>query len=78
MRSIREPPPEIRFRQFSDSALEFELLSWIDLPEEKGRIIHRLNWDIHEAFKKGGIEIPFPQRDVRIRADKYGVSEMNS
>ena len=65
---VRKPSPEIRFRQFSDSALEFELLCWIDLPEEKGRIIHRLNWDIHEAFKKEGIEIPFPQRDVRIRA----------
>jgi len=67
---VRKPTPEIRFRQFSDSALEFELLCWINLPEEKGRIIHRLNWDIHEAFQKGGIEIPFPQRDVRIRADK--------
>jgi MscS family membrane protein len=48
--ALREPSPEIRFWQFSDSALEFELLCWIDLPEEKGRIIHRLNWDIHEAF----------------------------
>jgi MscS family membrane protein len=65
---VRKPSPEIRFRQFSDSALEFELLCWIDLPEEKGRIIHRLNWDIHEAFKKEGIEIPFPQRDVHIRS----------
>src|SRR5208337_2186582 len=52
---VRKPSPEIRFRQFSDSALEFELLCWIDLPEEKGRIIHRLNWDIHEAFKKGAM-----------------------
>ncbi len=26
---VREPSPEIRFRQFGDSALEFELLCWI-------------------------------------------------
>ncbi len=67
---VPKPPPEIRFRQFGDSSLEFELLCWIDLPEEKGRIIHQLNWDIHEAFRNGGIEIPFPQRDVHIRAEK--------
>jgi MscS family membrane protein len=65
---VSEPTPEIRFRQFSDSALEFELLCWIVLPEEKGRTIHRLNWGIHEAFRRGGIEIPFPQRDVHIKA----------
>lgn len=67
---LREPAPEIRFRQFSDSALEVELLCWIDQPEQKGRTIHQINWAIHEAFQKEGIEIPFPQRDVRIRPDK--------
>jgi len=54
---LREPAPEIRFRQFSDSALELELLCWINVPEQKGRTIHQLNWAIHEAFQKGGIEI---------------------
>lgn len=67
---VPNPCPEIRFRQFGDSALELELLCWIDLPEQKGRTIHQLNSAIHEAFQKGGIEIPFPQRDVHIRADK--------
>jgi MscS family membrane protein len=66
---VREPTPEIRLRQLGDSALEFELLCWISLPEEKGRTIHRLNWAIHEAFRAEGIEIPFPQRDVHIKAD---------
>jgi MscS family membrane protein len=67
---VSQPTPEIRFRQFSDSALEFELLCWIGLPAEKGRTIHRLNWAIHEAFRKGGIDIPFPQRDVHINSHK--------
>jgi MscS family membrane protein len=66
---ILEPAPEIRFRQFSDSALEFELLCWIDQPEQKGPIIHQLNWAVKEAFEEAGIEIPFPQRHVRITVD---------
>ena len=64
------PAPRIRFRRFGDSALEFELLCWIDLPELKGRTIHQLNWAIHEEFRKQEIEMPFPQRDVHIRTSK--------
>lgn len=64
------PAPRIRFRRFGDSALEFELLCWIDLPELRGRTIHQLNWAIHEEFRKQEIEMPFPQRDVHIRTGK--------
>ncbi|MBI5248775.1 MAG: mechanosensitive ion channel family protein [Desulfomonile tiedjei] len=67
---VREPSPRIRFRRFGDSALELELLCWIDLPELKGPTIHQLNWAIYEEFQKKGVEIPFPQRDVHIRTDK--------
>ncbi len=67
---VPAPAPRIRFRRFGDSALEFELLCWIDLPELKGRTIHQLNWAIHEEFRKQGIEMPFPQRDVHIRTSK--------
>jgi MscS family membrane protein len=66
---VREPSPEIRFRQFGDSALEFELLCWIDQPEQKGPIIHQLNWAIKEAFQEAGIQIPFPQRHVHVTVD---------
>ena len=64
---LADPAPRIRFRSFGDSALDFELLCWIDLPELRGRTIHQLNWAIHDEFQKQGIEMPFPQRDVHIR-----------
>jgi len=67
---VSEPAPRVRFRHFGDSALEFELLCWIDLPELKGPTIHQLNWAIHEEFRKQGIDMPFPQRDVHIRTNK--------
>jgi MscS family membrane protein len=67
---LPEPTPRVRFRSFGDSALDLELLCWIDPPELKGRITHQLNWAIHEEFQKQGIEIPFPQRDVHIRTSK--------
>jgi MscS family membrane protein len=64
---LTDPAPRSRFRRFGESSLDFELLCWIDLPEQRGRTIHKLNWAIKEEFQRRGIEIPFPQRDIRIR-----------
>jgi MscS family membrane protein len=67
---LPDPTPRIRFRSFGDSALNLELLCWIDPPNLQGRVIHELNWAIHEEFRKQGIEIPFAQRDIHIRTSQ--------
>lgn len=63
-----EPAPLVRLVRFGDSALEFELLVWIIKPEFRGRSVNQLNRAICEEFRKRDIEIPFPQRDLHIRA----------
>ena len=62
------PDPRVRFRQFGDSALEFELLCWARRPEDQGLMVHELHQQIYKAFAAGGIEIPFPQRDVHLKS----------
>jgi MscS family membrane protein len=62
-----EPEPRVRFRRFSGSALDFELLVWIDKPELKGRIIDILNCKIFKQFKIDNIEIPYSKHDLYIR-----------
>jgi small-conductance mechanosensitive channel len=62
-----EPKPRVRFRQFGDSSLDFELLVWIDEPVLRGRVIDSLNVAIYKALAQEGIEIPYPKRDVYIR-----------
>ena len=62
--------PTVRFVEYADSSLNFELLIWInvrDVPRRKVR--SNLYFSIFEAFKKAGIEIPFPQRDIHVRSD---------
>ena len=61
------PEPRVRFRQFGDSALEFELLCWARRPEDRGLLVHGLNHQIYKAFEAAKIEIPFPQRDVHLK-----------
>jgi small-conductance mechanosensitive channel len=63
----RDPLPRVRFREFGDSALKFQLLAWIDEPRLRGQAIDDLNTNIYKSFQKEGLEIPFPQRDVHIR-----------
>ena len=63
---LPEPVPRVRFREFGDSALNFELLCWAREPSLRGRTIHELNSTIYKKFNETGITIPFPQRDLHI------------
>jgi MscS family membrane protein len=64
---LSEPAPRVRFREFGDSALNFELLCWAKEPALRGRTVHELNSAIYKKFNEMGITIPFPQRDLHIR-----------
>jgi len=65
-----EPEPRVRFREFGESQLSFQLLFWIEEPVLRGRVIDQLNSEIYQMFKKKGIEIPFPQRIIHMRPAK--------
>ena len=55
------PAPEVVFRAFGDSTLDFELRVMISTREVYFRVIHDLNTAIDGAFREAGIEIAFPQ-----------------
>jgi small-conductance mechanosensitive channel len=61
------PAPRVRFRNFGESSLDFELLCWIERPVDRGRLHHELNCAVYKAFIANSIEIPFPQRDLHVR-----------
>ena len=64
----RIPPPVVYFMGFGDSSMDFELRAFIR--DVNGRLSVRsdLLFSIDAAFRQAGIEIPFPQRDLHIRA----------
>lgn len=63
---LADPAPEVRLDDFGASSLDFSLLVWIANPREDLRIASRLRFAIDAAFRAAAIEIPFPQRDVRL------------
>ena len=70
-RVLADPPPRVFLTLFADSSINLELGFWIDDPEEgKGNVISDINLAIWRAFRDHGVEIPFPQREVRLLNEK--------
>jgi small-conductance mechanosensitive channel len=73
-RVLAEPPPKAFLARFADSGIELELGVWIGDPETGMlNIRSELNLAIWRAFREAGIEIPYPQREVRILPGGDGV-----
>ncbi len=70
--TVNEPAPRVRMRGFGASSLDFELLCWIDRPEDRGRISHELLMKIYKALNAAGIEIPFSKHDLYIKEMPQG------
>lgn len=68
-RVLSNPRPEVSFTGFGDSQLDFVLLLWLASPDitVRRRVLSDINSSIDAAFRRNGIEIPFPQRDLHVR-----------
>jgi small-conductance mechanosensitive channel len=71
---LDKPTPGVRLMEFGDNGLLFELRAWsTTLIHRKGLLVSNLYFAILEKFTANGIEIPYPQRDVRIREGRLEV-----
>jgi small-conductance mechanosensitive channel len=64
---LEDPPPVVFFQDFGDSALAFNLAMWLDHPEPEPIVTSDIRFAIDRVFREKNIEIPFPQREVRVR-----------
>jgi len=62
----KSPNPFVRFYNFGDSSLDFQLFFWTEKSFEVENIKSDLRFDIDKKFRGNKIQIPFPQRDVHI------------
>ena len=74
-RVLQTRPPKVWLIAFGESSVDHEILVWIGDPEHgvgsvRSDILNRV-WQL---FKKNGIDIPFPQRDLHIK-DWPGVGQ---
>ncbi|MCA8920467.1 MAG: mechanosensitive ion channel [Planctomycetes bacterium] len=67
-RVLQEPAPRALFLGFGDSSLSLELHATIRQPDERWLVRDELHEAIDDAFRKAGVEIAFPQRDLHLRS----------
>ncbi len=67
-RVLRQPPPKALQLSYGDSAINYALRFWIANPMDNASISSDVNQAIWTAFKREGIEIPFPQQ-VQYKVD---------
>ncbi|MRD73203.1 mechanosensitive ion channel [Rhodocyclus tenuis] len=66
-RALTEPAPRVLLTEFADSGINLELGFWIADPESgTGNVRSDVSLAVLKAFREHGIEIPFPQREVRL------------
>ena len=63
---MSEPGPLATFEGFDDSSLRLILRCYLPTLENRLSVTTELHTAIHHAFESAGIEIPFPQRDIRV------------
>ena len=63
---LKDPVPEVLFQGFGESALNFEVRFWTHLRAHQ-EAKTRVSLAIARALESAGVEIPVPQRDLRIK-----------
>ena len=72
-RVLSDPEPAVMLTDFADSGINLELGFWIPDPEAgTGGVRSDINLAIWKAFRESGIEIPYPQREVRVLGSPSG------
>jgi potassium efflux system protein len=64
---VPKPPPQVYFMGFGDSALNFDVVTYVDSIDDRLPAQHAINSAIERTLREGGIEIPFPQSDLHIK-----------
>jgi len=66
-RVLEMPEPGVLMKNLGDNGIEFELTTWInDAEQGQGSLRSSILIDVWRAFQADNIEIPYPQREIRI------------
>ena len=69
---LDDPKPSVIFEDFGENAMVFTLYFWVPLkPEVSATVVASdLRFMIDKSFAEAGLEMAFPQRDVRLLAEQ--------
>jgi len=66
-RALKNKPPSCLLIEFAEAGMKFSLTFWIADPDGMDRVKSDVMLALWDAFKREGIRVPYPVRDIRIR-----------
>jgi len=76
---LDDPAPTVRLTEFASDGLTFELRAWSSISLHRPQLLKSdVNLEIVKKFRANNIELPYPQRDLRIRDAKDLVDAFKS
>jgi small-conductance mechanosensitive channel len=62
-----DPAPFMRFKKFNDSNIDFEVVLHVKSFPAKDLVVHEYIKALHERYKKEGIDIAYPSRNIYMK-----------
>jgi small-conductance mechanosensitive channel len=66
-RAIKNKPPNCILVEFAEAGMKFSLTFWIADPDGMDNVKSDVMLSLWEAFKREGIRVPYPVREIRVR-----------
>jgi MscS family membrane protein len=66
---LKDPEPQVFFKEFADSSINFLLIAWIATFKDQLKVTDELNTGVYNALNREKIEIPYPTQTVHLRKE---------
>jgi small-conductance mechanosensitive channel len=66
-RAIKSKPPNCILTEFTEAGMKFSLTFWIADPDGMDNVKSDVMLALWDAFKREGIRVPYPVREIRVR-----------
>ncbi len=64
---LKSKPPTCLLSEFTDAGMKFSLTFWVADPDNIGSTQSEVMLALWDAFKREGIQVPYPVREIRVR-----------
>jgi small-conductance mechanosensitive channel len=66
-RALKDKPPNCILVEFAEAGMKFSLTFWISDPDGMDGVKSDVMLSLWETFKREGIRVPYPVREIRVR-----------
>ena len=75
-RAIKNKPPNCLLTEFAEAGMKFSLTFWIADPDGMDGVKSEVMLALWDAFKREGIRVPYPVREIRVRGGALPVESV--